>query len=135
MTVLIPVNVFRARVDSAKEAGADIFVSFHLNAVEAESVKGAEIIIPNNNWKPSLGTTGEKLAEEILDELVKIGLTKRSIYSKNSISGTKYDDGSTADYFAVPRMCKEAGIAGIIVEHAFLTNSSDVSKFLKRNPD
>ena len=121
----------QARVDSAKEAGADIFVSFHLNAVEAESVKGAEIIIPNNNWKPSLGTTGEKLAEEILDELVKIGLTKRSIYSKNSISGTKYDDGSTADYFAVPRMCKEAGIAGIIVEHAFLTNSSDVSKFLK----
>lgn len=121
----------QARVDAAKEAGAEIFVSFHLNSSTVASANGAEVIIPNKNWKPSLGTTGEKLAEEILDELVKLGLTERSIYSRNSESGTKYSDGSTADYFAVPRMCKEAGIAGIIVEHAFISNSSDVNKFLK----
>lgn len=121
----------QARVDAAKEAGAEIFVSFHLNSSTVASANGAEVIIPNKNWKPSLGTTGEKLAEEILDELVKLGLTERSIYSRNSESGTKYSDGSTADYFAVPRMCKEVGIAGIIVEHAFISNSSDVNKFLK----
>ena len=124
-------DCIQARVNAAKKAGAEIFVSFHLNLSTAASANGAEVIIPNKNWKPSLGTAGEKLAEEILDELVKLGLTRRSIYSKNSGSGTKYSDGSTADYFAVPRMCKEAGIAGIIVEHAFISNSGDVSKFLK----
>ena len=119
------------RVNAAKAAGADIFVSFHLNSSVASSANGAEIIIPNKNYKPSLGTQGQELAENILDELVKLGLTKRSIYSKNSGSGNKYPDGSTSDYFAVPRMCKEAGFSGIIIEHAFISNSNDVNKYLK----
>lgn len=119
------------RVNAAKKAGADIFVSFHLNSADATSANGAEVIIPNKNWKPALGAEGQELAEEILAQLVKLGLTERSIYSKDSMSGDKYTDGSLADYFAVPRMCKAAGITGIIVEHAFISNSGDVNKFLK----
>lgn len=119
------------RVNAAKKAGADIFVSFHLNSADATSANGAEVIIPNKNWKPALGAEGQELAEEILAQLVKLGLTERSIYSKDSLSGDKYTDGSLADYFAVPRMCKAAGITGIIVEHAFISNSGDVNKFLK----
>ena len=121
----------QARVNAAKQAGADVFVSFHLNSAEAASANGAEVIIPNNNWKPALGTEGQELAEEILAQLVKLGLTKRSIYSKDSLTGDKYTDGSAADYFAVPRMCKKAGFTGIIIEHAFISNSSDVNTFLK----
>lgn len=121
----------QARVNAAKSAGADIFVSFHLNAADAASANGAEVIIPNKNWKPELAEEGQELAEEILNQLVKLGLTRRSIYSRDSLSGTKYTDGSIADYFAVPRMCKQAGFTGIIVEHAFITNSGDVNRFLK----
>lgn len=124
-------DCIQKRVNAAKAAGADIYVSFHLNSADASSANGAEIIIPNNNWKPALGAEGQELAEEILYELVKLGLTERSIYSKNSQSGDKYSDGSSADYFAVPRMCKKAGFTGIIIEHAFISNSSDVNKFLK----
>lgn len=121
----------QARVNAAKKAGADVFVSFHLNSAESASANGAEVIIPNNNWKPALGTEGQELAEEILAQLVKLGLTERSIYSKDSMTGNEYTDGSAADYFAVPRMCKEAGFTGIIIEHAFISNSSDVNTFLK----
>lgn len=119
------------RVNAAKKAGADVYVSFHLNSAASSSANGAEIIIPNNNWKPAIGAEGKELAEEILSELVKLGLAERSIYSKNSLSGNKYTDGSPADYYAVPRLCKEAGFPGIIIEHAFISNSNDVNKYLK----
>ena len=42
---------------------------------------------------------------------------------RNSEDNTQYPDGSLADYYGIIRRCKEAGIAGIIVEHAFMTQS------------
>ena len=120
------------RVNAAADAGAQIFVSFHLNSSTSTSAKGAEIIIPNKNWRPAVAAEGEELAEAILDELVKVGVTKRAtpIYSK-SASSDKYSNGTAADYFAVQRYSKLRNIPGIIIEHAFITNTSDVNKFLK----
>ena len=120
------------RVQAAAKAGAKIYVSLHLNSGPA-SANGAEIIIPNNNWKPQVGAEGKALAEKILAELVKVGLNKRPtpIYSKDTTVNEKYPDGSKSDYFTVQICAKEAGIPGIIVEHAFLSNSNDVNKFLK----
>ena len=120
------------RVRDAAAAGAQIYVSFHLNSSTSSSPKGAEVIVPNRNWRPELGEEGEKLASAILDELVKVGLTKRPtpIYSRDSESGNTYADGSAADYFSVQRNCKLNNIPGIIIEHAFLTNSGDVNNFL-----
>lgn len=96
------------RVRDAAAAGAQIYVSFHLNSSYSSSPKGAEVIVPNRNWRPELGEEGEKLASAILDELVKVGLTKRPtpIYSRDSESGNTYADGSSADYFSVQRNCK-----------------------------
>ena len=37
-------------------------------------------------------------------------------------------DGSTQDWYFTNRYCKELDITGIIIEHAFLTNSGDASK-------
>lgn len=121
------------RVRDAAAAGAQIYVSFHLNSSSSSSAKGAEVIIPNPNWRPNLSDEGEELARSILDELVKVGLTERpnSIYWRNSESGSTYSDGSLADYFSVQRNCKLNNIPGIIIEHAFLTNSGDANTFLK----
>ena len=120
------------RVNAAADAGAQIFVSFHLNSATSTSAKGAEIIIPNKNWRPAVAAEGEELAEAILDELVKVGVTKRAtpIYSK-SASSDKYSNGTAADYFAVQRYSKLRNIPGIIIEHGFITNTSDVNNFLK----
>ena len=43
------------RAAAAAAAGAKIYVSFHLNSSTASSAAGAEVIIPNNNWKPQVG--------------------------------------------------------------------------------
>lgn len=124
-------SCIRQRVEAAAAAGAQIFVSLHLNASTASSANGAEVIVPNYSWRPGLATEGRELAREILDELVALGLTERSIYSKDTTIGETYPNGSISDYFSVQIYCKENNIPGIIVEHAFLTNSSDVNNFLR----
>lgn len=124
-------SCIKQRVQWAVKQGAQVFISFHLNAATSTSAKGAEVIVPNYSWKPELGTAGRQLAEKILDELEALGLERRSIYSKDTTAGETYDDGSISDYFSVQIYCKENNIPGIIVEHAFITNSSDVNNFLK----
>ena len=120
------------RVQAAVNAGADLFVSFHLNSSGDSGAKGAEVIVPNNNWKPQVASEGRELAQAILNELKSVGVSMRptSIYSKDTTISEYYDDGSKSDYFSVQIYAKEAGIPGIIVEHAFLTNSGDVNNFL-----
>ena len=118
------------RVADAAKAGASIYVSIHLNSSKSSSAKGAEAIYPNSSWKPQVGADGKRLAELIEDELVGIGLERRAIYSKNTTIGETYEDGSISDYFTVQISAKEHGIPGIIVEHAFVTNSSDVNNYL-----
>ena len=118
------------RVADAAKAGASIYVSIHLNSSKSSSTKGAEVIYPNLSWKPQVGADGKRLAKLIEDELVGIGLERRAIYSKNTTIGETYEDGSISDYFTVQISAKEHGIPGIIVEHAFVTNSSDVNNYL-----
>lgn len=85
----------------AAKAGASIFVSFHLNSSTSTSAKGAEVIVPNDSWKPEVAQQGKELANDIMDELTAIGLQKRSIYSKDTtLADEKYPDGSKSDYFS-----------------------------------
>ncbi|NUN87389.1 N-acetylmuramoyl-L-alanine amidase, partial [Coprococcus comes] len=125
-----------ARANAAAKAGAKIFVSFHLNAVDpektdAEKVCGAEVIIPNFNWKADVGVQGQDLATKILSELTSLGLYNRGLYYKTGTDPKyKYPDGSLEDWFTVQVANKYNGIPGIIVEHAFITNSGDVNNVL-----
>ena len=120
----------RQRAQAAAAAGAEIFVSFHLNASVSSAANGAEVIVPNYNWKYEVGAQGRALAEKILAELTALGLSNRGIYSKDTTVNEYYPDGSLSDYFSVMIYNKENNIPGIIVEHAFISNSGDVNRFL-----
>ena len=117
------------RVAYAQSVGADYYVSIHLNSASA-SANGAEVYYPNQNYRPDLSANGQQLAQSILDQLVALGLKSRGVKIRDSEDNTPYPDGSLADYYGVIKRCKEAGITGIIVEHAFLSNASDVTNFL-----
>lgn len=120
------------RAIAAAAAGAQIYVSMHLNAqAGGTTANGAEVIFPNDSWKENVGNQGEALAQSIQDELVKLGLTDRGIYTKDTTIGEIYEDGSISDYYAVQIYNKRNGIPGIIIEHAFITNKNDVNNFLK----
>lgn len=119
------------RVNIAAANHASLFVCLHLNASNGRA-KGAEVYYPNRNWKPEIGSDGETLAREIENQLTSLGISKRGqgILIRDSQNGSKYPDGSLADYYSVIRNSKTAGIPGIIVEHCFIDNSGDYRNFL-----
>ncbi len=117
------------RVNMAKSWGADVFVSLHINSATA-SAKGVEVWYPNKNYRPDINKKGKELAEYILNELTDLGLNNRGVKDKDYQSSdgsdpVKYPDGSLADHYSVIRDSKRAGFPGIIVEHAFITNTQD----------
>lgn len=114
------------RVAYAKSIGANVYVSLHNNAGGGN---GAEVYYPNSNYNPGIGAQGQALAQNIQNQLVALGLHNRGIKIRNSGDGTRYPDGSLADYYGVIRRSKLAGIPAVIVEHAFM-DSSDAANFL-----
>lgn len=117
------------RVNVAVSKNADVLVSLHINATGTGTSQGAEVWYPNKNYKPAANTVGKALSQDIQNELVKLGLYNRGIKEKSTVED-KYPDGSLQDWYGIIRLSKMAGIPGIIVEHAFIDNSSDANKFL-----
>lgn len=97
------------RTDWAKTKGADVFISFHINSSTSSSANGAEVYYPKGD------KDAEKLAQQILGELEDLGLHNRG------------EQESTG--YAVVKHSVRNGFPGFIIEHAFVTNSSDVKWF------
>lgn len=120
------------RVDRAASIHADVFVSVHINSADAESARGFEIWVPNaSSYNYEAHVVGEQLASKIESQLAGLGLYDRGIKTRDYPTGgssSHYADGSASDYYGVIRDARKAGIPGIIVEHAFITNSADASK-------
>ena len=125
-------SCLQRRADIARDMGANLFVSLHNYYSSASSAAGAEIWYPNQNYNPWTSQVGGSAASCILEQLASLGLKDRGTQIRNA-KEDKYPDGSAADYYAVIRHCKEYGIPGIIVEHAFMSNSSDAANFLSND--
>ncbi len=119
-----------ARAQVAIDKRADVFVSLHNNSNTSSVPHGANVYYPNANYNASCGATGQALANTILSKLTELGLANGGIHIRNSENGTKYPDGSAADYYGVIKRCKENGIPALIVEHAFISNASDAQNYL-----
>lgn len=120
------------RADIARNMGANLFVSLHNNYSDSPSASGAEVWYPNQNYNPWTSQVGGSAASKILEQLTSLGLHNRGTQIRNA-KIDKYPDGSVADWYGVIRHCKEYGIPGIIVEHAFMSNSSDAANFLSND--
>lgn len=114
----------------AHNMGADLFVSIHNNSSTSSGSRGAMVFYPNQNYNATVGANGQKLAQQIQNQLVALGLGNNGIKIRNSESGDTYDDGSLCDYYAVIRASKKYGFPGIIVEHAFVSNAADATTYL-----
>lgn len=109
------------RVQLGKEMGADVFVSFHLNASAAHNIHGAEVICPH---RENVKTDSFLLANCILDELTALGIKRRGIVTKNS-NDTVDANGNPVEYYAINRHAANRGMIGIIIEHCFMDNDED----------
>ena len=103
-------------------------MSIHINSSDSET-GGAEVFYQNENWKPQISKKSKVLASNIQDCLTDLGLKDRGI-KLNTSTKYHYRDGSLADEYAVNNNGKVADIPAIIVEHCFISSTSDRKKFL-----
>ena len=102
-----------ARPGLAKENGADIYVSIHLNSLDEESdgTRGAEV------WYSNLRNDGsDTLAQNVVDELTKVIDTRnRGIKLSNNLIVLKYNE--------LPACLVECGFMSSATERAKLFDS------------
>ncbi len=120
----------------AQSKNADYLISFHNNWVANSSTRGSLICVPNRNYNSYVYNETQVLGNKILEQLCALGLNNKGFlyrdypYDPDDPSADKYPDGSKADYYAIVRNGKKAGIPSIIIEHAFMSNISDVTEYL-----
>jgi N-acetylmuramoyl-L-alanine amidase len=119
-----------ARVADAASKHADIYVALHLDSAPSSKARGATVYYPNASYHSELSDAGKLAAESILKQLTALGIKNNGARVRNSEDHTTYADGSLADYYGIIKGSKQRGMTGIIVEHAYMSNSSDVSSFL-----
>ena len=113
----------RAKV--ATDAGADLFVSFHINSSTSSAAYGAEVWVPNtSSWYSSYHQLGTELGNKVLNKLNALGLSNRGNQWGDYLT---YPDGSAGDYLSVIRNTRAGGVPGVLIEHGFISNSHDAS--------
>ena len=111
------------RVTRAVNAGADVFVSFHINS--AAGATGFEVWVQNDSsWRYYLHEESSELGTAILDKLDKFGLRDRGNKESDSQNGNKYADGSPADYLTVLYESRMNNIPAVLIEHGFINGSA-----------
>ena len=123
------------RVATAKKAKADILVSMHINSEDSGYAKGACVLISRGNYRPSLAAKEKKFGTYVMNELGKLGIAKRNqdtggMLYRLSSDGSRYPNGKIRDYYQIVYSSVENNLPGVIIEHAFISSYSDVSKFL-----
>ncbi|MDO5785589.1 MAG: N-acetylmuramoyl-L-alanine amidase [Eubacteriales bacterium] len=121
-----------ARVAYAKSVGADVLVSLHINAAgDAQTwTDGAEVLIPNGNYRAALTTQAKKVGGSILEQLSnRTGIVNRGFIQRDS-SSKKYANGKAADYYGLIRSAVNSNLTSMIVEHAFLDSDVDYWNYL-----
>ena len=117
--------------DYAKSVGASYLISFHNNAAGSSSVRGSLVCVANSNYNSYVYHETNNLGNAILKQLAALGLPNKGNLVRNSENGTRYPDGTAADYYSIVYNGKINNIPQIIIEHAFMTNTTDANNYLR----
>lgn len=112
-----------ARVNYAVRNDADVFVSLHVNAGGGN---GFMVLAQNNSsYNATQRDISVALARKALQKLSVYGLPSSFIYQRDypAGEGEYYPDGHLADYYAVLRHSRRAGIPAILIEHGYIDNA------------
>jgi N-acetylmuramoyl-L-alanine amidase len=119
-----------SRVKDAAEKNATLYVAIHNNYAKSTRVNGAAVYYPNSNYNEAVADEGMGVAQAVLDQLTALGLKDRGILIRMTEDNSRYPDNSKADYYNTIKTSKMCGFPGIIIEHAYMSSSSDVSHYL-----
>lgn len=123
-------NSIERRVKSVDGQGVDVVISIHCNSASA-SADGSEVWIPNDSayLYNETHVAGQNLGNSILKNLNALGFKNRGTKTRNCTDGEHYPSpGGICDWYGINYWSRWAKIPGIIIEHGFVTNSSDAAK-------
>ena len=125
-----PSLVERALV--AKNNGADLLVSFHINSNDSANwLTGAEVYVTANPNSTRFHQSSSTLAYSVLDNLRRVGVPTHSYTPRIKYSDERYySDGFRADWYGIIREPMNFGIPGVLIEHCFINNPADRENFL-----
>lgn len=106
----------------AKEKKADALISLHFNASDRHNANGAAVYISRRD---NVNAPARELATAILTELTALGIAPNGVLTR--ASDDMFDENNEAyDYYAINRHCANRDLIGIIVEHCFMDNATDL---------
>ncbi len=102
------------RTDYADDKNCNLFISIHCNYSDNSSRRGTEVYysVKSEYAKKKLASAISKAVSKALD---------------TDNIGAKTRNGDNGDYYAVIRNSAAKGIPGLIVEHAFVSNTADAN--------
>lgn len=118
-----------ARNNYAKVLDADFLVSMHLNAGRTT---GANVLAAyQSGYNDEIRVETQKFGKIALKKLKALGIANRGLLLRKSENGTRYSNGKLADYYSIVRNGVKQQIPSVIIEHGYISSSSDVSKYFK----
>ena len=122
------------RVLIAKSYQADLLVSQHINSADTPYAKGASVLVSSGTYRPYLAETEKLFGRYVIDELGKLGISKRfsaqgGMEYRLSSDGSVYPNGARRDYYAIVAQSVQQDLPGVIIEHAFVSSPSDAYNF------
>ena len=126
------------RVLIAKSYQADLLVSQHINSADTPYAKGASVLVSSGTYRPYLAETEKLFGRYVIDELGKLGISKRfsaqgGMEYRLSSDGSVYPNGARRDYYAIVAQSVQQDLPGVIIEHAFVSSPSDAYNFFRTN--
>ncbi len=120
------------RAQVAKNNGADLLVSFHINSSTNSRVSGSEVYITANTNSTRFYQASNTLGQAVLANLASVGVPSH-IYRpiiKYTEENRYYSDGFLADWYGIIREPMYYGIPGMIIEHCYISNPYDRANYL-----
>ena len=118
-----------ARSNYAMQLEADFLVSVHINA---GYTTGANALVAyNSGYHEHIAKETQAFGKIALKELHKLGIANRGFLLRKSGSGSRYNNGKLADYYAIVRRGVVDQIPAVIMEHGYITSATDCKKFFK----
>lgn len=117
------------RNNYAKILDADFLISMHINAGASS---GANVLAAyRSGYHDTIRKETQAFGKVALARLSSIGIKDRGLLLRKSGTGNRYSNGKLADYYSIVRNGVIQEIPSVIIEHGYITSSSDCKKFFK----
>lgn len=122
-------SCLQGRSNYAKRLDADFLVSMHINAGWSN---GANVLTAyESGYHDEIRVATQKFGHIVLNNLSSLGIANRGLLLRKSENGTRYENGKLADYYSIVYNGVMNRIPAVIIEHGFITSSSDCNRFFR----